>query len=105
MGGSPLVSLLARFPIAARIAAAGLKMVFRITSGRIQRSESFSLYFLAMLLGSISAKKNTKRDVTNVLIVTAPIPHMLVTCTVTIDAAPRWAMFVHIRIVLIVRSK
>ena len=103
--GSPLTMRLARLPIAERTAVAGVQILSMIIRGPMKRSARSSLYFFAMLLGSISAKKNTIREVAIVEIVTAESPKRRVTYTVTSDAVERWAMFVQMRIVLIVRSK
>ena len=48
-----------------------------------------SLYFFAMLFGSISPKKNINSVISKVEIVTADIPQIRVTATVTTDAAVR----------------
>ena len=55
-----------------------------------------------MLFGSISAKKNTASEVRSVLTVTADSPQIRLTATVTSVATPRWAIFVQIKMVLIV---
>ena len=64
-----------------------------------------SLYFFAMLFGSISPMKNTTIVVTSVPMVTADTPHLRVTSTVTYAAVVRWMMFVPIRMVEIALSK
>ena len=67
-------------------------------------SDNRSLYFFAMLFGSISPMKNTTSVVTSVPTVTALMPQRRVTSTVTKAAVVRWKMFVPISTVVIALS-
>ena len=66
---------------------------------------SGSLYFFAMLLGSISPRKNTQIVVTIVPIATRERPHVRVTIIVVREPTEIWAMLVPMRIVEMARSK
>jgi hypothetical protein len=83
----------------------GLKMSMKNRSAPDVARLIRSLYFLAMLLGSISPRKNTAMVVMIVERVTAETPQMRVTCTVTMAAAEMWIMLVQMRMVVMARSK
>ena len=75
------------------------------TRSPAQARLDFSLNFLPILFGSISPIRNMARVMIKVDAVTADSPHLLVTAAVTTDAAAIWAIFVHIRRVVIASSK
>ena len=97
----------AKLPSAVNSEASGLRMVMKNHSDPATARDIRSLYFFAMLFGSISPAKNTTRVITNVLIVTAPETpgNIRVTASVAIDAADRCTMFVQTRMLVIARSK
>ena len=67
--------------------------------------QNLSLYFFAMDFGSISPTKNTTAVVTKVPAVTADMPHLRVTSTVTMAATVMCTIFVPMRTVVIALSK
>jgi len=86
-------------------AETGLRMSMKNRSAPDVARLIRSLYFLAMLLGSISPTKNAAMVVMIVDRVSADTPHMRVTCTVTMEAAAMCMIFVQISMVVIARSK
>ena len=102
-----MASFAAKLPIAVSSVARGLRTVMKNHSEPATASDSRSLYFFAMLLGSISPAKNTTSVITNVLIVTAPLTpgNMRVTASVAMLAAERCTIFVHMSMLVIARSK
>ncbi len=103
--GSPFVSFAACFPKAVRMAVAGPKMDIKKHSDPAVDKASRSLYFFAMLFGSISPIKKIAMVIIIVLIVTAETPHLRVTNIVTSDAITICTIFVPISIVVIALSK
>lgn len=95
----------AKLPIDDNRADIGRKMRIKKHSEPATANDSRSLYFLAMLFGSISPTKKTAMVIIIVLRVTAPNPQIRVTVTVTMLAAAICTMFVQIRILLMARSK
>ena len=91
--------------MAVSIRERGAKIFIMSTRGPAQDLRSRTAYFLPRLLGSISPAKNTMRVVMMVLTDTAESPHALVTATVTREAMAICTILVHIRRVLIARSK
>ncbi len=92
-------------PIPDRIAVMGRNTFMSTTRSPAQARLDFSLNFLPILFGSISPIRNMARVMIKVDAVTADSPHLLVTAAVTTDAAAIWAIFVHIRRVVIASSK
>ena len=104
-GVSSGVSFAADWPIQVSRAERGVKTFIRnCSTGPVARA-SGSLYFLAMLLGSISPAKKTTIVVTMVLIDTALRPHIFVTATVTMEAVAICTILVQISKVLMALSK
>ena len=102
---SPRESRDASAPIFVRTKETGVKRPIKKHSDSAVAKANRSLYFFAMLFGSISAMKNTTTVVTSVPAATAETPYRRVTSTVTYAATVRWRMFVPIRIVVIAFSK
>ena len=69
--GSPLESFAAPLPMAVRIEESGVKIAIKKHSEFAVAKDNRSLYFFAMLLGSISPMKNTTIVVARVPIATA----------------------------------
>ena len=102
---SPFVSFAADCPIHVSSLDSGAKIFISTHRTPAQLNASFSLNFLATLLGSISPTKNTTIVVIIVLTETALSPHIRLTATVTTEAVVICTMFVQISRVLIARSK
>ena len=105
ISGSAFTKRAAKLPMADRTADIGRKMRIKKHSEPATAKDSRSLYFLAMLFGSISPTRKTTMVMIIVLRVTALSPQMRVTLTVTMLAAAMCTMFVQIRILLMARSK
>ena len=73
----------ARAPIFVRSQENGVKICIKKYSESAVARDNRSLYFFAMLFGSISPMKNTTSVVISVPAVTAPTPKRRVTSTVT----------------------
>ena len=107
ISGSALTNFAAKLPVADSSFASGFKTDIKKHSEPATANDSRSLYFFAMLLGSISPAKKTTMVITKVLTVTAPgtSGNILVTASVTMLAAEICTIFVQISMLVMARSK
>ena len=103
--GSPRVRFEAAWPMAVSAADRGEKSAMKKRREPAVCRHSRSLYFFAIDLGSISPAKKTTAVVTKVPAVTAEMPHLRVTSTVTMAATVMCTMLVPMRTVGIALSK
>ena len=91
--------------MAVSAAEMGVKSTMKNRSDAAVCRQKRSLYFFATDFGSISPTKKTTAVVTKVPAVTAEMPHLRVTSTVTMAATVMCTMLVPMRTVVIALSK